>query len=178
MANWTLSSNVNPSVIFALVNDLIVRIVRSTKPVPVCKFGVHLMRLTFSSLQYFLNSLLLKQLPLSVLMHRGVPLSVKYFVKKFQTVRVTVFLQICAVGHLLKRSMATKIYTSLRVFDLIGPAKSNWISWLDSVETSRLFFLRRRNLCNNVLTCGSATGARFRLLFYFSVYAGPQEGFG
>ena len=98
------------------------------------------MRLTFSSLQNFLNSLLLKQLPLSVLMHRGVPLSVKYFVKNFETVRVSVFLQNCAVGHFLKRSMATKIYTSLRVFDLIGPPKSNWISWLDSVKTSRLFF--------------------------------------
>ena len=125
IASWTLSSNINPSGIIALVNDLIVRFFRSTKPVPVCKFGVHLMRLMFSPLQNFLNSLLLKQLPLSVRMHRGVPLSVKYFVKNFKTVRVSAFLQGCAVGHLLKRSIATKIYTSLRVFDWIGPAKSN-----------------------------------------------------
>ena len=39
IANWTLSSNVSPSAIFALINDLIVRIVRPTKPVPVCKLG-------------------------------------------------------------------------------------------------------------------------------------------
>ena len=76
---------------FALNNDLIVRIVRSTSPVPVCKFGVHLMRLMFSLLQNFLNSLLLKQLPLSVLIHRRVPVSVKYLVKNFKTVRVSVF---------------------------------------------------------------------------------------
>ena len=140
IANWTLSSNVSPSAMFALVNDLIVRIVRSTKPVSVCEFGVHLMRSLFSSLQNFLYSLLLKQLPLSVLMHRGVPLSLKYFVKNFKMVRVSVFLQTCAVGHLRKRSMATKIHTSPRVFDLNGPAKSNWISWFDSGKISRLFF--------------------------------------
>ena len=45
IANWTLSSKVRPSAIFALVIDLIVRITRSTKPVPVCKLGVHLIRL-------------------------------------------------------------------------------------------------------------------------------------
>ena len=128
IANWPLSSNICPSAIFALVNDLIVRIVRSTKPVPVCKFGVHLMRLVILPLQNVLNSLLLKQLPLSVLMHRGVSLSVKHFVKNFKTVRVSVFLQTCAVGHLLKQSIATRIYTSLRVYDLIGAAKSEWIS--------------------------------------------------
>ena len=81
IANWTLSSNYIPSAILALVKDLIVRIIRSTKPVPVCKFGVHLTRFMFSPLQNFLNSLLLKQLPLSVLIHCGVPLSVKYLVK-------------------------------------------------------------------------------------------------
>ena len=55
-------------------------------------------------------------------MHRGVPLSARYFVKNFMTVRVSVFLQTSAVGHLLKRSMATKMYTLPRVFDFIGPA--------------------------------------------------------
>ena len=73
-------------------------------------------------------------------MHRGVPLSVKYFVRSFKTVRVSVFLQTCAVGHLPRRSIATKIYTLPRVFDLIGPAKSNWIYWFGSVKISRLFF--------------------------------------
>ena len=107
IANWTLSSNFNPSAMLALVNDLIVRIIRSTKPVPVCKFGVHLMRFMFSPLQTFSNSLLLKQLPLSVLIHCGVPLSVKYFVKNFRTVRVSAFLPTCALGHLLKRLTAT-----------------------------------------------------------------------
>ena len=53
IANWTLSSNVNTSAMFALVNDSIVRIVRSTKQVPVCIFGVHLIRLIFSLLQTF-----------------------------------------------------------------------------------------------------------------------------
>ena len=62
-ANLTLSSSIKPSAMFALVSDLIVRIVLSTWPVPVCKFGVHLMRFIFSRLQNYLNSLLLKQLP-------------------------------------------------------------------------------------------------------------------
>ena len=44
-----------------------------------------------------------------VRMVRGVPLSEQKFVKNFITVRVSVFLQICAVGHLLKRSTATQI---------------------------------------------------------------------
>ena len=94
---------------FARVNDLIVRIIRSTRPVPVCRFGVHLMRLIFSSVQNFLNSLLLKQLPFSVLIHCGVPLFVKYSVKNFEMVRVSALLHTCAVGHLLKRSTATKM---------------------------------------------------------------------
>ena len=79
----------------------------------------------FSPLQICSNSLLSNQLLLSILIHCGVPLSAKHFVKSFKTVRVSVLLQICAVGHLLKRSMATKIYTSPRDFDLLGPAKSN-----------------------------------------------------
>ena len=81
------------SAMFALVSDLIVRIVRSTKPVPVCKLGVHLIRVTFSPLQNYLNSLLLKQLPLSVLIHRGIPLSAKYFVENFKTFRT--FANLC-----------------------------------------------------------------------------------
>ena len=91
IAKLTLSSNNNPSPLFALVNDLIVHIVLSTWPVPVCKFGVHLMRFIFSRLQNSLNSLLLKQPPLSVRKLRGVPLSEQYFVKKFKTVRESVF---------------------------------------------------------------------------------------
>ena len=113
---------------FPLVNDLIVRVVLSTWPVPVCKFGVHRMRFNFSWLQISLNLLLIKQLPLSVRILRGVPLSGQFFLKNFKTVRESVILQIRAVGHLLKRSTATKIYTSPRVSDYIGPAKSNWIS--------------------------------------------------
>ena len=128
MTYCTFSSKVKPSAIFALVSDLIVRINRSTKPVPVCKLGVHLIRWIFWPSQNCLNSLILKQLPLSVRITRGVPLSVKYLFKNFRMVRVSVLLQMCAVGHLLKLSIATKIYMSPRVFDLIGPAKSNWIS--------------------------------------------------
>ena len=52
---------------------------------------------------------------------------------------MSVFLQICAVVHLLKRLTATKIYTLPRVFDLIGPAKSNWISWFGSNKIPSLF---------------------------------------
>ena len=140
IAKLTLSSNIKTSAIFALVSDLIVRIVLSTRPVPVCKFGLHLMRFMFSQLQNSLNSILLNQLPFSVHMLRGVPLSEQYFVKNFKTVRESVFLQICAVGHLLNRSTATKIYTLPRVFDFIGPAKSNWISWFGSDKISSLFF--------------------------------------
>ena len=98
------------------------------------------MRFIFSRLQNSLNSILLKQLPLSVRMLRGVPLSDQYLVKKIKTVRESVFLQICAVGHLLNRSTATKINTSPQVFDFIGPAKSNWISWFGSDKCSSLFF--------------------------------------
>ena len=95
------------------------------------------MRFIFSWLQNSLNSLLLKQLPLSVRTLRGVPLSEQYSIKNFKTVRVSVFLQILAVGHLLKRSTASKIYTSPRVFDFIGPAKSNCISWFGSDKISK-----------------------------------------
>ena len=66
---------------FVLVNDLIVRIVLSTWPVPVWKFGMHRMRFIFSWLQNSLNSLLFKQLPLSVRKLRGVPMSEQCFVK-------------------------------------------------------------------------------------------------
>ena len=91
IAKLTLSSNVKPSAMFALFNDLIVRIVLPTWPVLVCKFGVHQMRFILSWFQNSLNSLLLKQLPLSVRILRGVPLSEQYFVKNFKTVRETVF---------------------------------------------------------------------------------------
>ena len=66
----------------------------STWPVPVCKFGVHLMRFIFSRLQNSVNSLLLKQIPLSVRILRGVPVPEQHFVKNFKTVRESVFLQI------------------------------------------------------------------------------------
>ena len=89
IAKLTLSSNVKLSAIFALVNDLIVRIVLSRWPV--CKFGVHRMRFIFSWLQNALNSLLLRQLPLSVRIFRGVSLSEQYFVKNSKTVREWVF---------------------------------------------------------------------------------------
>ena len=92
IAKLTLSSNVKPSAVFALIIELIVRIVLSTWPVPVCNFGVHRMCFIFSSLQDSLYSLLLKQLPLSVRILRGVPLSEQYFVKNFKTVRESVFL--------------------------------------------------------------------------------------
>ena len=72
-------------------------------------------------------------------MHHGVPLSVKHF-KNFKTVRVSVFLQTCAVGHLLKRSIATNIYTSRRVFDMIGPAKSSGIPRFSSGEIFKFCF--------------------------------------
>ena len=52
IAKLTLSSNIKLSAIFALVSDLIVRMVLSTWPVPVCKFGVHLMRF-FSVTKFF-----------------------------------------------------------------------------------------------------------------------------
>ena len=107
IANWTLSSNISPSAMFALDIDLIDFIVRSTRPVLVCKFGVHLIRLIFLPSQNFLNSLLLKQLPLSVRIHRGVPLSAINFVKKFKKVRVTAFLQMCTLCNLLTWSIAT-----------------------------------------------------------------------
>ena len=83
IANLTLSSNIKLSALFALVSDLIVRMVLSTWPVPVCKYSVQLMRFVFFRLQNSLNSLLLKQLPLSVRILRGVPLSEQYFVKNF-----------------------------------------------------------------------------------------------
>ena len=47
IATWTLSSEGNPSSKLTLVNDLIVRIVLLTNPVPVCKFGVHRIRFIF-----------------------------------------------------------------------------------------------------------------------------------
>ena len=139
IASCTPSSNVNPSAMFALVNDLIVCIVLSTWPLPVCGLDVHPMRFILSRLQNSLNSLLLKQLPLSVQILRGVPLSEQYFVKNFKAVRKSVFLQIFAVGHLLNWLIAIKIYTSPQVFDFIGPAKSNWISWFSSDKISNLF---------------------------------------
>ena len=77
IAKWTLSSKSDPSSRLALV---IVRMVLWTNPVPVCKFGVHRMRFIFSLAQNSLNSLLFKQLPLSVRIVRGVQLSEQNFV--------------------------------------------------------------------------------------------------
>ena len=94
IAKLTLSSNIRPSAVFALVSDLIVHMVLSTWTVPVRKFGVRLMRFMFSRLRNSLNSLLLKQLPLSVRIIRGVPMSEQVFVKSFKTVRELVILQI------------------------------------------------------------------------------------
>ena len=140
MANWTLSSKVNPSSKLALVYDSIVRMAPSTNPVPIWRFGVHRMRFIFSPSQNSFKSLRLKQLPLSVRMVRGLPLSEQNFVLILITVRVSVFSQNCAVGHLLKLSTATKIQTSPRVLDLIEPAKSKWTSLFGSGKRYRQFF--------------------------------------
>ena len=131
---------------WALVRDLIVRLVLSSNPVPVCILGVHRVGFIFTSVQNSLISLLLKQLPLSVRMIYGVPLSERNFVKNIITVHVPVFLQICAVGHLLIRSLVTKRYTSPRVPELIRLPKSNWISLFGSVKTSSLF-LSKFGIC-------------------------------
>ena len=173
IAKLTLSSNTKPTAIFALVSDLIVRIVLSTRPVPVCKFGVHLMRFMFSRLQNSMNSILLKQLPLLVRILRGVPLSEQYFVKNLKTVRESVFLQICTVGHLLNRSTATKIYTSPRVFDFIGPAESKWISWFGSDEISSLFF----SVDGNCVTRFLPEALQLEQFSAFFVNTRPPESF-
>ena len=96
--------------------------------------SVHRIRSICLPSQISLSSLLSKQRIV-----RGVPLSEQNLVKNFKTVRVSVILQICAVGHLLKRSTATKLNTSPRVLELIGPAKSNCISWFVSDKSSLLF---------------------------------------
>ena len=62
----------------------------------------------------------MKQLPLSVRMVRGVPLSEQIFVENYNLIPVSVGLQTCADGRLLRRSLATKTHTSLRLLDLIG----------------------------------------------------------
>ena len=91
------------------------------------------------------NIFTVAELLLSLRIVLCVPLSVHsipvktYSVKNFNTVRVSVFLQLCAVGHLLKWSIATKTYTSPRALDLNGQTKSYFISWFGSVKSFRLF---------------------------------------
>ena len=136
--------------------------VRSTNPVALWKLSVHrIIRFMFSPAQNSLISLLLKQLPLSVRKVRVVPLSEKCLFLKFVTVRVSVFLQICAIDHLLKRSTATKIYTSPCFLDLIGPAKislhfGNWPTWFCLISV--LIFLPAVLLCWHV--CAIPTTSR------------------
>ena len=72
IANWKLSSKVNPSSKLAFVSDLIAGMDPWTNPVPDA-FYIFAGRIS-------LNSLFLKQLPLSVRMVRGVQLSEQKFV--------------------------------------------------------------------------------------------------
>ena len=165
IAKLTLSSNVKPSAMFALVNDLIVRIVLSTWPVPVCTFGVHRMRFIFSWLQN-LNSLLLKQLPLSVRILRGVPLSEQYFVIKFKTVRESVFLQTWAVRLRLKyihRRESLILLDQRSPIGFLGSVQIEFPDCLFSVDD------------NYIVKFLPAAGAIFGFFSYFPVQAGPPE---
>ena len=111
---------------------------------------------------------------LSVPMVRGVPLSEQDFIEKFFTVRVSVFSQICAVGHLLKRSRATKIYTSPRVLDLIGQRSPIGIFGSVRLRLSA-YILRTRYLCFENLICLFTTGVVFRFFFYLAIHSWPPE---
>ena len=142
IANWTLCSNGNASSKLDHISDLIVPMVLYTNPVLLCNIGVHRIRSILSP-SHSLNSLLLKGLPLSVPIIRRVSLSEHFLDKNFKPARVSVTLQKCAVGHWLKGSIATKVYKSPRVLDLIGPMKFNWISWFGLNKTP-IFYFRAR----------------------------------
>ena len=128
------------SIRFASIFSFSVLTPLSTNPVGVCMYGVPYISLIFLFLEYVRNSLPVKAVPLSVLIIFGKPYIIVYCFIKSITVFPSVVLTRLAAGHLLNRSMDSKI-NILRFLNMIGPMKSNWISSFGSSNGGSLFFL-------------------------------------
>ena len=104
-------------------------IVRSTNPVPVCRFAVPYMRLILCVLQYSMYSLEIKAPPLSDFICFGTPYTFIYSSRNEITVSWFVFLHIFATGHRLFLSTAISMNGLLCSFLLLRfPVKSICIS--------------------------------------------------
>ena len=100
-ALFTLSRRFWLSSKFASVKFFNDWIVRSTNPVPVCRFAVPYMQLILCVLQYSMYSLEIKAPPLSDFICFGTPYTFIYLSRIEITVSWFVFLHIFATGHRL-----------------------------------------------------------------------------
>ena len=78
--------------------------------------------------KFFLISFPVKVVPLSILMDCGIPLGVIFCSRRVFAVFLVGVPQKHAAGHLLYRSIDTSMKNRF-CLNLIGPIKSNWISW-------------------------------------------------
>ena len=124
---------------------------RSTSPVGVCMYGVPYINFIWWCLQNSLNDRLVKAVALSVLIVFGMPFSFIYCSKNFTAVWLSVDLQKLAAGHLLNRSIESKMY-NLRFFSVIGPMKSNCISSFGLLSGGSWFFFGTGYVRFNALT--------------------------
>ena len=111
-ARFTLSVRSVPSSRFVIIRFFKVCIALSTTPFPVCNCGVQYSISVFRFLQNSFYSFYMKAPPLSDLIFSGIPYRIKFFVRKFKTSFVSAVMHIFTVGHLLKQSTATKVWTS------------------------------------------------------------------
>ena len=103
--------------------------VRSTNPVPVCRFAVPYSQIIFCDLQNSLYSFEMKAPPLSDFIRFGTPYTFVYSFNNVMTVWWLVFLHIFATGHRLVLSSAIRIYVlDCKVLLCRLPVKSIWIS--------------------------------------------------
>ena len=105
-ALFTLSRRFWVSSKFASIKFFNDWIVRSTNPVPVCKFAVPYMQLIECVLQYFMYYLEIKAPPLSDFICFGTPYTFIFSSRREITVSLFVFLHIFATGYRLFLSTA------------------------------------------------------------------------
>ena len=148
------------------------RIARSTCPVALWSSTGENSCSIFKSLQYFTKVFEVKHVPWSVRIVRGTPCRPMYLFRNFITLWVLVESTILVVGNLENRSIAVNIYFSLPRSLNIGPAKSSWISWLDSTNFgSGATFMRDQWF--EILTNSLAGHAFLGFLYQLSVFLWP-----
>ena len=133
--------NFSPPFMFVSIVSFSVLTPRSTNPVGVCIYGVPYMSLIWWFLQNSLKVWPVKTVALSVLIVFGMPIRFMYCSINLTVVSPSVDLQRLAAGHLLNRSIESKI-KNLWFFPVNGPIKSSCISSFGLFNAGNWFFFR------------------------------------